>query len=87
MYTTASQKHETSECMIALVVHGINPGPRPYLTPGEEKELGIYLKHCAKVGYGKTRRSVLALIQTVASDRGVLRSSQVSEGWWRRFLK
>ena len=46
-------------------VHGISR-PRPYLTPGEEKELGIYLKHCAKVGYGKTRRDVLALTQTAA---------------------
>lgn len=54
------------------VVHGIKPGPRPYLTAGEEKELGIYLKQCAKVGYGKTRRDVLALVQTAASDKGVL---------------
>ena len=36
------------------VVHGVNPGPKPYLSRGEEKELGSYLKHCAKVGYGKT---------------------------------
>ena len=39
------------------------------------------------MGYGKTRRDILALVQTAASDRGVLRSSQVSEGWWRRFLE
>ena len=69
------------------VAHGSNPGPRPYLSPGEEKELGAYLKHCAKVGYGKTRRDVLTLVQSATSDRGVLRSSRVSEGWWRRFLK
>ena len=37
------------------VVHGVKPGPKPYLDNAEEKELGSYLKHCAKVGYGKTR--------------------------------
>ena len=36
-------------------VHGINQGPKPYLNSAEEKELGSYLKHCAKVGYDKTR--------------------------------
>ena len=35
------------------VVHGVNPGPKPWLSRGEEKELGSYLKHCAKMGYGK----------------------------------
>ena len=69
------------------VVHGVKPGPRPYLTSEEEKELGTYLKQCAKVGYGKTRRDVLALVQTAASDKGVLRSSRVLEGWWRRFME
>ena len=32
------------------VVHGVKPGPNPYLNQSEEKELGSYLKHCAKVG-------------------------------------
>ena len=66
------------------VTQGTKPGPRPYL---KEKELGTYLKHCAKIGYGKTRRDVLGLVQTVASEKGVLRSSRISQGWWRRFLE
>ena len=37
------------------VIHGVKPGPKPYLDNAEEKELGSCLKHCAKVGYGKTR--------------------------------
>ena len=69
------------------VTHGNKPGPRPYLTSEEEQELGTYLKHCSKVGYGKTRRDVLAIVQNVAADKGVLRQSQVSSGWWRRFLE
>ena len=69
------------------VVHDINHGFKPYLNSAEEKELGSYLKHSAKVGYGKTRRDVLCLVQTAATEKRVLRSSRVSEGWWWRFLE
>ena len=69
------------------VVHDINHGLKPYLNSAEEKELGSYLKHCAKVGYGKTRRGVLCLVQTAATEKRVLRSSRVSEGWWWHFLE
>jgi hypothetical protein len=47
----------------------------------------LHLKHCATVGYGKTRSDVLGIVQSAAADKGVLRSSRVSEGWWRRFLE
>ena len=52
------------------VTHGTNPGPQPYLNSQEEKELGTYLKHCAKVGCGKTRRDVLTIVETAAGRRG-----------------
>ena len=52
------------------VTHGTNPGPQPYLNSQEEKELGTYLKHCAKVGCGKMRRDVLTIIETAAGRRG-----------------
>ena len=45
------------------VIHGIKPGPRPYLSSKEEKELGQLLKDCAKVGYGKTQMEVLNIGQ------------------------
>ena len=59
------------------VVHGVNPGPKPYLNRGEEKELGSYLKHCAKVGYRKTRKMFFVLLNQpllteVSSDQVVL---------------
>ena len=69
------------------VKHGVNPGPRPYLSNEEEKELRSYLKQCSKIGCGKTRRDVVAIVQNAASDKGVLRTSQVSSGWWRSFVK
>ena len=61
--------------------------PQPYLSGQDESELGLYLKHCARVGYGKTRRDALSIVQNAASEKGVLRSSHVSQGWWRRFLE
>ena len=69
------------------VIHGVNPGPRPYLSNEEEKELGSYLKQCSKIGWGKTRQDVVAIVQNTALDKGVLQTSQVSSGWWRSFLK
>ena len=51
------------------VNHGTNPGPRPYLDHEEEKELSLYLNHCAKVGYEKTRRYVLFIVQTAVYDK------------------
>ena len=50
----------------AQVIDGVKPGPRPYLSPSEEKELGTFLKECAKVGYGKTRKDVLNIALSVA---------------------
>ena len=66
-------------------MHGVKPGPKPYLDEPEEKELSSYLKHCAKIGYGKTRKDVLCIVETATSERGRLRTSHVSDGWWRRF--
>ena len=57
------------------VAHGINPGPKPYLSFNEEKELGKYLKYCAKVRYGKARKDAICIVESAAHSRGVLRSS------------
>ena len=64
----------------------MQPGPRRYLNYAE-KELGDFLKRCVEVGYGKTRRDVMGIAEAVAVEKGVLRRSQISEGWWRRFLE
>lgn len=69
------------------VVHGTKPGPRPYLSGEEELELSSFLKTCTEVGYGKTRRDVLCIAQSVATNKGMLKGSKISSGWWRRFLE
>ncbi len=69
------------------VVYGTKPGPKPYLSSSEENELETFLKKCAQVGYGKTRRDVMGIAESVATDKGVLKGERISEGWWRRFLE
>ena len=69
------------------VVHGTNPGPMPYLSSKEEERLVEYLLDANKVGYGKTRRQVKVIVDRVATEKGVLRSARISDGWWRRFLQ
>ena len=62
------------------VVHGVNPGPQPYLQPAEEKELSCFLAEVAAVGYGRTKKQVKLLAEMVARDKGVLRSTTRNKG-------
>ena len=52
------------------VVHGTNPGPKPFLTTAEEKELASFVVDVAKAGYGKTRKQIMSLAESVARDKG-----------------
>lgn len=72
------------------VVHGTKPGPSRYLNDEEEQTLSDHLVQAAKVGYGRTRKQVLSIVENVARDKDVLRpshSDRVSDGWWRRFMQ
>ena len=68
------------------VVHGTNPGPRPYLEAAEEGELVDYIFDAAKAGYSKTRQQIKGIAEKVAKEKGVLKSKRISDGWWRRFM-
>ena len=65
------------------VVHGKKSGPQPYLTLAEEEELASFLIGCASIGYPRTRKDVLCLVQEVMDAKGL--RSTVSSGWWMRF--
>ena len=69
------------------VMHGNNPGPKPYLLNEEEKNLVCTSKQCSKIGCGKTRWDVVAIVHNTVSDKGVLQTSQVFSGLWCNFLK
>ena len=51
------------------VVHGRKPGRKSYLSKQEEKELTDHLVLAAKVGYGKTRRDVMNLVETYVNNQ------------------
>jgi len=41
------------------VIHGMKPGPKPYLTKQDEEILADHLILAARLGYGKTQRQVM----------------------------
>ena len=67
------------------VQHGTNPGPKPYLTAEEEKDLEVYLIKCSQIGYGKTRRQVLQIVEKTTILKGIKLEKHVTDGWYRRF--
>ena len=70
------------------VVHGVNPGPKPFLSSMEEKELSSFLLDVAKAGYGKSKKQILGLAESVARDKGQMTGyKRISTGWFRGFMK
>jgi len=57
------------------------------LNSAEKKTFAAFLKHCAKVGCGKTRKEVMAIAEGVACDKNVLKGDKISQGWWRRYIE
>ena len=41
----------------------------------------------SSVGYERSRRDVMNIAEAVAKQKGLLRKSKVTQGWWREFLK
>ena len=85
------------------VTHGRKPGPKPYLNKQEEKDLTDHLVLAAKVGYGKTRRDVMNLVETYVNSKPLQIEAQktvngpsqieakkpvaISNGWWFKFKR
>ena len=67
------------------VEYGCHPGPKPYLHHDEEGELTTYLLKATSIGLGKTRHEVMRIAEGVAAQKGILKGSKISCGWWRRF--
>lgn len=67
------------------VTFGARSGPDPYLNTAEEEELCSFLVQVAKIGYPKTKKQVLALVQQILFSKEI--TSTVSNGWWERFCK
>lgn len=67
------------------VVPGASSGPPRYLSTAEENELVQFLIRSAGIGYGKSRKQVMALVQTMLTSKGLTKT--VSSGWWESFCR
>ena len=56
---------------------------RPLLTANEEKSLADFLIGCASVGYAKSHKDVLSIVQQILYLRGV--TAEVTKGCWDSF--
>lgn len=62
------------------VVFGVKSGLSKYLSDEEEKELVNFLSGCAAVGYARSKRDIIALVQQVVANKGLHRAI-VTDGW------
>ena len=51
------------------VLPGSTSGPRRHLNDEEEEELVTFLRRCASVGFSKSRKELLALVQAMAEQK------------------
>ena len=56
---------------------------RRLLSDEEEERLAAFLIGCGTVGYAKSRKEVLAIVQQILFSRGS--DQQVTKGWWDSF--
>ena len=71
--------------MFLEVLCGTTCGRETYLSDEVEEELASFIENCASVGYAKTRKQILALVERIMYARGI--EVRVSDGWWVSFLK
>ena len=58
---------------------------RRLLTDKEESRLAKFLIGCAPIGFAKSRKDILAIVQQILHAKGV--PTQVTYGWWDSFQK
>ena len=54
-----------------------------YLSNTEEDELASFICQCAGMGYAKTKKEILAIVQAVLATKG--NHVNLSNGWWESF--
>ena len=69
--------------VVDRVTHGAKSGPCRYLTSLEEEELVSHLQNCSSIGYGKSCKDTLALVQAAVDRKGIV--TQVSPSWLKSF--
>jgi hypothetical protein len=65
------------------VLFGSKSGPKPYLTTTEEHELVNFLSGMSSVGYSRTVKEVIEIVQAVVDEKKL--GVTVSSSWWKSF--
>ena len=76
-------KSTLGDRVLGRVQPGSRSGPERLLSDTEEVELVAFVRRCSAIGYPKTRKDMIELVQRIAESRGVDR--QISNGWWEKF--
>ena len=63
------------------VTSGSKSGPKAYLTTAEEDELVNFLKGMMSVGYSRTVKEVIEIVQAIVDNKGL--EVTVSPSWWK----
>ena len=71
------------------VEFGAKSGPPRYLSDREEKELTNFLIGCARIGYARSRKQVLALVSSIIAKKKGKNPEEVTvtTGWWASFRR
>jgi len=90
--TAAAVKHgiPLNNRLSGRVIHGTKPGPKPYLTTAQQKELAEQLiKAASFFDYGKTCQEDMIIVERHIEQKEdvSLRADKVTQGWWEKFLK
>ena len=63
------------------VLPGTKSGPPSYIT--EKEELVTFMTRSSAIGYGRTRKEVIAIVEWLLCSRGI--HKYVTNGWWESF--
>ena len=78
-------KSTLSDRVSGRVTFGSHSGPKRYLSDEEETHLVYFLGRVASLGYAKTKKEVLAVVEEMVAAKG--KEVHVSNGWWESFHK
>ena len=86
----AAEEHDVPRATLAdrvsgRVLPGAISGPPKYLSRNEEDELVRFVLRCASIGYARSRKELIALVQRIIESKGI--TKHVTNGWWESFCK
>ena len=76
-------KSTLSDWVSGRAEFGSHSGPSRYVTD-EEEGLVNFICGCASMGYAKTKKDILTVVEEIVASKGY-RQVNVSNGWWKAF--